>query len=141
VPHTLLALLPLAIGSVVTVGVMAICGVAFNPANMIALPLIVGVGVDNGVHVLHDYLGLRGGPYVLNRSTGAGVAVAALTTVLGFGALMTAGHRGLVSLGFVLALGVTSSMIAALVVLPAMLRLMSRESKITTAHTRPRAAA
>jgi hopanoid biosynthesis associated RND transporter like protein HpnN len=139
--HTLLALLPLAIGSVVTVGVMAICGVAFNPANMIALPLIVGVGVDNGVHVLHDYLGLRGGPYVLNRSTGAGVAVAALTTVLGFGALMTAGHRGLVSLGFVLALGVTSSMIAALVVLPAMLRLMSRESKITTAHTRPRAAA
>lgn len=139
--NTLLALAPLAVGSIITVGVMAMCGMAFNPANMIALPLIVGVGVDNGVHVLHDYLGHGRGDYVLNRSTGSGVAVAALTTVLGFGALMTAGHRGLMSLGFVLALGVTSCMIAALVLLPALLRVMSGDAKVATAYTRPRAAA
>ena len=51
----LLGLFPLAVGVVLTLGVMGLCGVPLNPANMIALPLIVGVGVDNGVHVLHDY--------------------------------------------------------------------------------------
>src|SRR5262249_41297660 len=54
--HTLIALTPLAMGVVVLLGIMGLFGVPLNPANMIAFPLILGVGVDNGVHVLHDYL-------------------------------------------------------------------------------------
>jgi predicted RND superfamily exporter protein len=128
--HTLLALAPLVVGAIITLGVMGILGVPLNPANMIALPLIVGVGVDNGVHVLHDYRSRsRGRPYTLAASTGRGIAVAALTTILGFGTLMVASHRGLVSLGFVLALGVTACMAAALVLLPAALRLASRQGR------------
>jgi hypothetical protein len=57
VGHTLLGLLPLGMGVILALGVMGLCGVPLNPANMIALPLIVGVGVDNGVHVLHDWPG------------------------------------------------------------------------------------
>jgi len=122
--HTALALVPLAVGVVLLLGVMGAIGVHLNPANMIALPLIVGVGVDNGVHVLHDYRARRRGrPYALAATTGQGIAVAALTTVLGFGALMIARHRGLSGLGFVLAAGVTACMAAALVLLPALLRL------------------
>jgi len=128
--HTLLALAPLIAGTIITLGVMGILGVPLNPANMIALPLIVGVGVDNGVHVLHDYRSRsRGRSYTLAASTGRGIAVAALTTVLGFGTLMVASHRGLVSLGFVLALGVTACMAASLVLLPAALRLASRQGR------------
>jgi uncharacterized protein len=128
--NTLLALAPLAIGTLLTLGMMGILGVALNPANMIALPLIVGVGVDNGVHVLHDYLSRRRKQnYALARTTGIGIAVSALTTILGFGTLMVANHRGLVSLGLVLTLGVTFCMVAALMVLPAALRLMGREEK------------
>jgi predicted RND superfamily exporter protein len=94
---------------------------------MIGLPLIVGVGVDNGVHVLHDYRGRRRGrSYTLAATTGQGIAVSALTTVLGFGTLMVARHKGLVSLGLVLTLGVTGCMVAALVLLPAFLRLASK---------------
>ena len=55
VKHTLIALLPLAMGMIATLGFMALCGFSLNPANMIAFPLILGVGADNGVHVLHDY--------------------------------------------------------------------------------------
>ena len=55
VKHTLLALLPLAMGLSRRSGCMGLCGFSLNPANMIAFPLILGVGVDNGVHVLHDY--------------------------------------------------------------------------------------
>jgi hopanoid biosynthesis associated RND transporter like protein HpnN len=123
----LLGLFPLAVGVTLTLGVMGLCSVSLNPANMIALPLIVGVGVDNGVHVLHDYRNrdpLR--PYRLGSATGRGVLVAALTTILGFGTLMTARHEGMASLGLALTLGVTFCMLAALVWLPAVLHLLDR---------------
>lgn len=127
VRHTLMALAPLASGAVITLGVMGLLGVPLNPANMIGLPLIVGVGVDNGVHVLHDYRGRgRKRSYLLAATTGKGIAVSALTTALGFGTLMVARHKGLAGLGLVLTLGVLGCMVAALVVLPAALRLASK---------------
>src|SRR5439155_11127739 len=87
---------------------------------------ILGVGVDNGVHVLHDYLAHRGqGRYMLSLTTGRGILVAALTTVLGFGTLMISHHRGLFGLGFILTLGVTCCMLTALIFLPALLRVLS----------------
>jgi hopanoid biosynthesis associated RND transporter like protein HpnN len=131
VKHTLIALMPLAFGVIWLLGVMALTGHNLNPANMIALPLIVGCGVDNGVHVLHDYRARRRSRYTLAATTGKGIAVSALTTVLGFGALMISSHKGLSGLGFVLALGVTTCMTAALVFLPAFLRVASeqRESR------------
>ncbi len=133
VGRTLLALTPLAAGVVLTLGVMGLFGLPLNPANMIALPLIVGVGVDNGVHVLHDYLGRPRRPYALGRSTGRGILVTALTTVLGFGTLTVSGHRGLAGLGLVLALGVGGCTLSALVFLPAALRLIGGGVKKATA--------
>ena len=103
----LTALAPLVMGVVLTLGIMGLCGLPLNPANMIAFPLILGVGVDNGVHVLHDYLShRREGDLQLSYTTGRGILVAALTTILGFGTLMISHHRGLFSLGFILTLGV-----------------------------------
>src|SRR5262249_20169302 len=122
-----LALFPLVVGVVLTLGVMGVCHVSLNPANMIALPLIVGVGVDNGVHVLHDYRARdRKRAYQLGAATGRGVLVAALTTGLGFGYMMTARHEGMASRGLALTLGVTFCMFAALILLPAMLHLRDR---------------
>ena len=89
---------------------MALCGVPLNPANMIAFPLILGVGADNGVHVLHDFRDRAPRRrYQLSHATGRGIMVAALTTILGFGTLMIAQHRGLASLGLALTLGVTAA--------------------------------
>jgi predicted RND superfamily exporter protein len=94
---------------------------------MIALPLILGVGIDNGVHVLHDYLmRRREGQATISRAIGRGVLVKALTTMIGFGTLMVSSHRGLFGLGFILTLGVGCCMLTALVFLPAVLRLFPR---------------
>lgn len=136
--HTAVALAPLAMGVVLTLGVMGLCGFPLNPANMIAFPLILGVGVDNGVHVLHDYLSRRGERrrYTLGHTTGRGIFVAALTTVLGFGTLMISQHRGLIGLGFILTLGVTCCMGTALVFLPALLRVQS-EKHAASKEARP----
>ncbi|MBA4187679.1 MAG: hypothetical protein C0467_06625 [Planctomycetaceae bacterium] len=134
----MLGLFPLAVGVVLTLGVMGMCGVALNPANMIALPLIVGVGVDNGVHVLHDYRGRnRRQAYRLGSATGRGVMVAALTTILGFGTLMTARHAGMASLGLALTLGVTFCMVAALVWLPAVLNLLDVRNHLHSNAMKP----
>lgn len=136
VKHTLVAILPLAMGMVATLGFMAIFGVPLNPANMIAFPLILGVGADNGVHVLHDFRGRnRNSRYRLSHTTGRGIMVAALTTILGFGTLMIAQHRGMASLGLFLAIGVTCCMLTALVFLPALLGVLSERQ--TDAAARP----
>ncbi len=144
VSYLLLALAPLGMGVLCALGIMGLCGWPLNPANMIAFPLIVGVGVDNGVHVLHDYLSRnRRRQYTLSHTTGQGILVAALTTVLGFGTLMISSHRGLIGLGFILTLGVSSCMLSALVFLPAVLHVISNRHKEEQKpeETQPRAAA
>ena len=114
-------------GLIATLGLLVLCGISLNPANMIAFPLVLGVGADNGVHVLHDYRTRpRDRRYSLSFATGWGIMVAALTTILGFGTLMISQHRGLYSLGLVLTLGVSCCMLTALVFLPALLRLVSQ---------------
>src|SRR5207247_2353341 len=139
VKHTLVALLPLAMGLIASLGFMALFGFKLNPANMIAFPLILGVGADNGVHVLHDFRCRdRKRRYRLSHVTGFGIMVAALTTILGFGTLMIAEHRGMASLGLILTVGVTCCMGTALVFLPALLYVMGkREKAVVEAVTLP----
>ena len=127
---TLLALTPLLMGVLLSLGIMALFRVPLNPANMIAFPLILGVGVDNGVHVLHDYLLRRAeGKSTISHAIGRGVLVKTLTTIIGFGTLMVSRQRGLVGLGFILTLGVTCCMLTALVFLPAVLHLWGTTAK------------
>ncbi len=125
--NTLLALTPLVLGVLLSLGVLGLMGMPLNPANMIAFPLILGVGVDNGVHVLHDHLlRRREGRDGVSRAIGWGVLVKALTTMIGFGTLMISTERGLAGLGFILTLGVGCSMLSALVLLPAILEMLER---------------
>jgi len=123
IQHALLAALPLALGMAQTLGLMGLVGIDLNPANLIGIPLILGIAVDYGVHIVHDALE-RPGPYRISASTANSVLVDALTTILGFGALMVASHKGLESLGRVLTLGVTTCTITSLVMLPAILALV-----------------
>jgi uncharacterized protein len=118
--YSLLAVLPLAVGMAQMLGLMGLAGIDLNPANLIGISLIMGIAVDYGVHVVHDFLE-RPGPYRMSASTANSVLVDALTTILGFGALMVASHRGLESLGRLLTLGVTTCTVTSLVFLPAVL--------------------
>ena len=121
---TLVVLLPVAVGSVWTVGVMDLIGVSFNLANLVILPLIIGIGVVNGVHIVHRYREEADKTInILSRSTGRGVILSSLTTMIGFGSLMVADHQGIYSLGLVLSLGVGCCLIASITLLPSILKL------------------
>ncbi|NQU19735.1 MAG: MMPL family transporter, partial [Candidatus Nealsonbacteria bacterium] len=123
--HTLLAMVPLGLGMLQLFGMLGLLGVPLNPANMIVLPLILGIGIDDGVHVVHDFR-RQPGRYRMSPSTASGVLITSLTTMVGFGSLMIASHRGLQSLGRVLTIGVSCCLFTSLVMLPAMLALWTR---------------
>lgn len=121
----LLALVPLGVGVLQMFGLMGLLNIPLNPANTIALPLILGIGVDYGVHIIHEYRE-QTGPYRLSHATAVAVLVDALTTIVGFGSLMIASHQGLQSLGRVLTLGVSCCLFTSMVMLPAALAWITR---------------
>ena len=118
-----LALLPVGIGTLWMTGLMGLFDIPFNPANVMTLPLVIGIGVTNGIHVLNRFSEERT-PSILARSTGKAVIVSGLTTIVGFGSLMLAKHNGIASLGFIMAVGTATCMIAGVTFLPALLNLM-----------------
>jgi len=121
----ILALIPVAIGTLWLAGLMGWAGVPVNLANIMTLPLVIGIGVTNGIQILNRY-SEEGTPSILSRSTGKAVLVSGLTAIAGFGSLILAQHRGIRSLGIIMSIGIATCMIAALTFLPALLNLIGR---------------
>lgn len=125
---TLLAFLPLIVGTGLTLDLMWLLGMTFNQANVLFVPLILGEGVEFGIIILMRWqLEESARSITLPASTAKGVALAALTTTVGFGSLMVSGHNGVFSLGLLATVGSLSVLIASLSFLPAFIRVMERE--------------
>jgi len=120
-----LALVPLALGIVWMAGAMVALDLRFNFMNLFVITMILGIGVDYGIHVIHRYLEERerpGGDVAeAIEETSRGVFLAALTTMVGFGSLATSHYPGLVSMGLVALLGAAATAVVAIVVVPAFL--------------------
>jgi hypothetical protein len=127
VRNMLLSMAPPLAGLAMMFGVLGVLNLHLNPANIIVLPLLLGIGVDYGVLVVHDFRS-QPGRYTISPSTINSVVLTSLTSMVGFGSLMVASHRGLQSLGLVLAVGVATCLFVALVALPAVLTLIARRA-------------
>jgi hopanoid biosynthesis associated RND transporter like protein HpnN len=124
-----LVLSPLLLAGVLTGATMVTLNIPFNFANVIALPLLLGVGVDSGIHMVRRH---RTAPPVtgnlLQTSTARGVLFSGLTTFCSFGNLAFSSHRGLASMGLLLTVGMGFTLLCTLVVLPALLSPLARRS-------------
>ncbi len=120
----LLVLYPLLLAGALTGAVSILLDMPMNFANIIALPLLLGIGVDSGIHIVHRY---RFAPprdgNLLGTSTARGVLFSALTTVCSFGNLAISPHTGTASMGMILTIGLVFTLISTLLVLPALLSL------------------
>ena len=125
IKYSLLAMVPLALGFVQMCGILGWLGIPFNPANLIALPLILGIGVDDGVHLVHEFHRQRG-RFKLSDSTAVAVILTSTTTMASFGSMILARHQGLRSLGQVLTLGVLCCLTSSIVLFPALLSWLTR---------------
>jgi hopanoid biosynthesis associated RND transporter like protein HpnN len=134
---TLLAMLPLFVGTGWTLNLMWLLDIPFNQANVLFLPLILGEGIEFGIIILVRWqLEESARVITLPASTAKGVLLAALTTTVGFGSLMVSGHQGTFSLGLLATVGSLSVLLASLSVLPAFLRLV--EKRAASSRTQPR---
>jgi predicted RND superfamily exporter protein len=121
-----LTLLPIVVGTVWMVGAMVIFGLKFNPANILTLPLMVGIGVAYGIYIVRRYRE-DGEPTFYGKSTGRAVMLSALTAVIAFGSLLIGAHRGIASLGLVMTIGIVACFSVGLVLLPALLEIARRK--------------
>ena len=130
---TMLCLAPLSIGIVWMLGVMALLGLAMNFFNTFVTTMIIGIGADYGIHMMHRYRECRDDPREeLERGlekTGKAVVLAALSTMVGFGSLSLSSYPGLRSMGIVAILGALSTALVAITLLPAYLSLRMARSE------------
>ncbi len=118
-----LALVPLVVGLLWMLLAMEVFGLMINFYNMVVFPAILGIGNDAGVHMAHRYR--EEGPgslWTVLRSTGEHVTMGTLTTMVGFGGLLLSFHPGLNSMGTLAVLGLGTTLLAAVVFLPALLQ-------------------
>jgi hypothetical protein len=120
-----LSLIPVGVGFLWMTAFMGLFNISFNPANIMTLPLVVGIGITNGIHILNRFAEELH-PSILAKSTGKAVLVSGLTTIAGFGSLIAARHQGIESLGYIMATGTATCMFVGLTFLPALLNLLDR---------------
>jgi predicted RND superfamily exporter protein len=123
----LLSTLPLLSGLALLSGLLVLFGQDFNFFNLIVIPMIVGIGIDDGVHIVHRYKveGFLKTPLVL-ASTGKAVLLTSLTTIAGFGSMMITTYRGFISLGALLSFGVAACLLTTLLFLPSIICIWHR---------------
>lgn len=113
-------LTPLCLAGVLTGAVMRLIGLDFNFANVIVLPLLLGIGVDSAIHLVHRF---RADPKrnLVQTSTVPAVLFSALTTMAGFGSLALSPHPGTASMGQLLLIGVVLTVACTMILIPALL--------------------
>ncbi|MEE8537939.1 MAG: MMPL family transporter, partial [Acidobacteriota bacterium] len=128
-PAALLALLPMVFGVVAALALAALTGIPIGTFTLIVVPLLFGLGVDYGVYMSHRYLdrGTLHAPAAL-ASVGRTLIVISSTTFIAFASLCLADFRGLREIGLLTACGIATSVVTALIVLPAALSLLDRSA-------------
>ena len=117
------ALFPLGLAGLWTAGLVAAIDLPFNFVNVVVLPLLLGIGVDSGIHLVgRARRGLTPEVGLTDTATARAVFWSAITTLVSFGSLGLAGHRGVASLGALLVIGMSCTLLTNLGVLPALLR-------------------
>ena len=124
--YALVGMVPLIFGAIWMTGLMEISGLKFTMMNILAVPLIIGIGIDDGVHILHRWK-IEKNLDIVYRSTGKAILLTSLTTMLGFGSLWFATYRGLGSMGIALFIGVGTCFLATLFIIPAILGLQNKQ--------------
>ncbi|MFC1671661.1 MMPL family transporter [Planctomycetota bacterium] len=118
----ILSVVPLLMSLVATITVMVVFDMKLNYMNIVAFPLILGMGIDNSIHMLYRYFedGKRSVHATIGEA-GKAIALTSLTTIAGFGSLVLTHHNGLISLGILTSVGIGACFLTTVLVLPGLL--------------------
>lgn len=127
--YPLLVIFPLSVTVLFTFAFAQLIGLSLNMANILVVPLIFGLGVDTGVHVIHRFKVSRSLSEALASSTSRAVVISALTTIGTFASLSISPHKGAASIGVLLSIAITILLITTFVALPAVLAQLPRDGR------------
>ena len=130
-----LVLIPLALTALFTVAVAVLINMPLNMANILVIPLIFGLGVDNGIHVVERFRRSGAVTALLHSSTPRAVVLSTLTTIGTFAALTISPHQGTASIGYLLTLAVSLLLLFTLFILPLLLTFQARVASDETSAT------
>lgn len=122
IKYTVLVLIPLLLSSIFTGVFTVLLDTPFNFANIIALPLLLGLGIDSSLHMVHRSMDKQIESEVLiHTSTARAIFYSALTALVDFASLMFSPHQGTASMGTLLTVGLAFTLICTLIILPSLL--------------------
>ena len=123
IKYLLLTLTPLVLAVLWRTGAMVWCGIEFNPANIVTLPLIIGIDVAFGVYIIDRYR--EDGRFkIFSESTGKAIIMSSLTSLFGFSSLLVSQFQGMYSIGQLMSLGIAIGLVTAIFFLPQILVLL-----------------
>ena len=131
----LLVLAPVILAGILTAAATVWFGIPFNFANVIVLPLLIGLGVDSGIHLVLRAREEQTGEAVIETSTPRAVLFSTLTTIGSFGSLAISPHQGTASMGLLLTISILCILVFTLIVLPGMLTIWGPNAKNSVAET------
>jgi predicted RND superfamily exporter protein len=127
VGKTLLVVFPLVVGMLSLVALIRILRMELNMFNMVVIPSIIGIGIDNAVHIYHRYTSEGpGSTRLVIRTTGMAALLASATTGIGFGATLISHHVGLQTLGSLAVTGIAVTFVASTLFFPCFLILIEK---------------
>jgi predicted RND superfamily exporter protein len=127
--HALMAMVPLALGVFWMLGMMNMTGILLSMMTVMGIPLIIGIGIDDGVHIMHRWKHEGDSKIrLVYASTGKAVLLTSLTTMFAFGSLMFSAFPAFGLFGGALFLGVGACFLTSVIVLPGILGVIARRN-------------
>ena len=120
--YAIIALVPAVFTILLTLGTMSLLGMELNYINMIMIPILLGIGVDSGVHMVNRAIDGNRLNEIISE-TGMAIFGSIVTSGLGLGALLLTNHPGLNSLAYVAILGLSFNLLVSVLVLPSLIQL------------------
>jgi len=134
---SLVVLMPILFAIIVTFGLLLLVRHRFSFMSITAIPLIIGIGIDNGIHLVRRYRENEScGILAIAKASGAALIQSNLTTIVGFGALMASSFAPLAEMGLVTSLGVALALVGGLCLVPAVIFLGEerRSAQLNKSH-------
>jgi predicted RND superfamily exporter protein len=126
--YALMAMIPLAAGFLWMIGLMHLTGQQLTVVNVMGLPMILGIGIDDGVHIVHRWQHEgKGSIQTVFASTGKAILLTSLTTMLAFGSLVFSIYRGFAQLGAALFVGVAACFLTTVIILSGIMGVVERK--------------
>jgi hypothetical protein len=130
IKKTLIMIIPLLLGMLTTLFFMSYFNIKLSFFNMMIIPTLIGMGIDNSVHLMHRYEALKNNNiYFAYKSIIGSITLSTTTTMIGFAGLLTANHQGLNSIGELAIIGMASMWFMVFLPMPALLQLFSKKEK------------